>query len=641
MNKKIISLIIAVFLLVNIANVCAQNEVIFVDGTKEPAKEPSVPEKTPIGVESQLDTVEIVIDYNKNKQQDAGEPKITMPKIFYENIIRDRNGVFNADGDLVAQGVVWDIKTSQYTATKDEEIIGVFEFNKKGYIYKHYENGKPVYFNGRDAKGHHFEKIPIDYLKKININADDFSYDVGEKTFTYDEMNAKIDNHNSLIISRQNKIVSTTTVNTYTGVTATMDDKGNIEIRDSNGELLAGFKGQYDTSLGGYYSKRTEQGYFPNEYIPSHYEDQRSIIYEKDPVTGERKKVTTIKKNGDKNVELYESGNKRYSDTTYHANGDITVGYDPKSSGKFDYYSRTNPNGWIVYVTDSDKKYAYVEDEEGEGKEHKGRGDIVIYTRDEEDKLIFFKRYTEEELKDPKGNIPEMAAKAKKIIEENKVRTGRTAISKFFGAIMGVSDYSALSNALFKGETWKKYKEDVDKFFSQNYLGIDYLASLICERDFHRIGDYSVAAIETPTGLVQFIGSIQAEKSAPMPKQCPCAKDETCMGKVCYKGDRMQHEYFYKITYAVTAPSDIKLTPQRKEGSAVSFSVQLVGEKSHWLFVKNKQPYFYELENRESQSAVGEKAVIFYSSNNYNDIYVIFREKPRDGHGNIIDKIHN
>ena len=617
MNKKIISLIIAVFLLVNIASVCAQKEVIFVDGTREPTKEPSIPEKTPIGVESQFDTVNIVIDYNRDEKQDAGEPMITMPRIFYENIILDREGTFNADGDLVAQGIVWDIKTSHYTATENEEIIGVFEFNKKGYVYKHYENGEPVYFNGRDAEGHHFEKIPINYLENININAEDFSYDAGERTFTFDKMNARIDNHNAMIISKGGNVVSTTTVNPDTGVTATMNADGYIEIRDADGNWINGFSsGMYDN--GEYYSKDGRYSFIPY----SEADEGASIFYGCDSDTNKKTKIL-INSYGDKTY-IHLVNDVPCAETIYHSDGSVTTSHNYKH-GAPEYYENINKDGWLVSRTyiDTGKTYVVKDDQS-----------IDVY-----DKAGTFIRNVKEE--DAEKSKDKNLKDIQTANEWNRFYTGRGALSKFFGQIMEISDYSALSNALLKGKAFNKYRNKIDKLFSQNYLGVDYWVSAICERDFHRIGDGDVAVIETPTGLVQFIGSIQAEKSAPMPKQCPCAKDETCMGKVCYKGDKMKVEYFYKITYAVTAPSDVKLTPQRKEGSAVSFSIQLTGEKSHWLFVKNKQPYFYELDNGESQSAVGDKAVIFYSSNDYNDIYIIFREKPKDRHGNSVDNIYS
>jgi len=182
-----------------------------------------------------------------------------------------------------------------------------------------------------------------------------------------------------------------------------------------------------------------------------------------------------------------------------------------------------------------------------------------------------------------------------------------------------------LSSALFSKSGLDRWMQDVDQTFAKYNLGEDYYVSEYCEKEFKTIPD-STALVETPGGLAQLIGHVEAEKS-------PWLPDE----------DSPDRERFYKITFGVSAPSDEDLTPYMDEEGAVSFNVVLGGEKLVNLFVdpQTKQSAPINLENGETKNAVGEEAIVKYSKYDYNQICIQFFKKPKDKDGKDIKQICN
>jgi hypothetical protein len=123
--------------------------------------------------------------------------------------------------------------------------------------------------------------------------------------------------------------------------------------------------------------------------------------------------------------------------------------------------------------------------------------------------------------------------------------------------------------------------------------------------------------------MVQFIGHIEATKTAELPD-----------------GAR-----FYKITYAVTAPSDTRLTPYMDESSSVDFYVAVHGEGiERALFVTpgTQVPVLTGLKNGASSSRTGANAIVFYGSRNYGEVCIMFvKKKPVDARGKTMDYICN
>ncbi len=183
--------------------------------------------------------------------------------------------------------------------------------------------------------------------------------------------------------------------------------------------------------------------------------------------------------------------------------------------------------------------------------------------------------------------------------------------------------YHELSSLLFGREFMSGWRETMDQAFASAYLGVEYWESAVCQGEFGVVGG-SVAAIERSGGLVQFIGNIQAERSPPVPLLCSqggsCAKG-SCRTKdnVCILNGQPVQEFFYKISYGVTAPDDEKLTPFADETGAVSFNVVVTGpEKSVPIL-----PAFVEVQNGE----VSKDTIVKYSPRLYTKACVVFGKK--------------
>lgn len=607
MNKKIFAVMIAMVLLASIMTVYGEISDLNLPAPPQPESKtaPSPPNTKTIVSGTRL----LYID--SNKEISAPWPiinYISTEKANYDNIYADKHGVYFYKGGQAVKTMTW--QGAKWTVKEGDKIERTYEFGKGGGIKKVYDKEGHVIISGIYDKELAISwsnalEIPSGFIAefeeaikqedfKINIIKDGYGWSAGNKNGYYD---TSLNTLTTITTDASGKEQTSYKTFLVSGGIVTMNSDGDVEVRGADGKLVESFSGKYGN---GVYTDK----------------DGRYEFNAGDSTLTDKTKRSTITymHNGD---VVYEAPNAK---TIYHKNGDTTNGYF--EDGKLLYSDRTNKEGWLVSRADNN------------GNEYREEYDGKIHVYEKNGKEIISPTTEQQKKADEYGSD----------LKLNKLLTGREAVSKFIGTyIMGLTDYRALSNALFKGKDYQKYQDDVDRFFARTYLGIDYWASEICRKEFHSSGNKGFAAIETPTGLVQFIGHVEAEKSAPIPKECPCAKDETCKGKICYKGNNMQVEFFYKITYGVTAPSDLKLTPQRKEGSAVSFSIQLSGEKQGWLFVKKGTdvPYFYELQNGQSQNAVSDKAVVFYSPTDYTGICIYFREKPEDALRGVVDKICN
>ena len=187
----------------------------------------------------------------------------------------------------------------------------------------------------------------------------------------------------------------------------------------------------------------------------------------------------------------------------------------------------------------------------------------------------------------------------------------------------------------------------------------------------------SVAAIEGPGGVVQTIATIQGEHSEKVPMLCPTeltCEEGSCdtlrnvcvdeQGQVISKSDedtkpivcvpqridcpvgecrlkdnlciedgKIVQQFFYKITYAVRAPQDQKLTPYADERGAVSFNIVISGpDRTVTLFED-----FYQLNNGEPAKDV----IVKYSPFRYDNVCLIFGKKPQGRTGKEVDRVCN
>ncbi|MBW2979420.1 hypothetical protein KY307_02090, partial [Candidatus Woesearchaeota archaeon] len=85
------------------------------------------------------------------------------------------------------------------------------------------------------------------------------------------------------------------------------------------------------------------------------------------------------------------------------------------------------------------------------------------------------------------------------------------------------------------------------------------------------------------------------------------------------------------ITYGVRAPSDIALTPEIDERGAISFTLELKGEVNKYVYVieGTQKPYYFHLEPGEEKSAVGDKALLFFSTRKYDEVCIKFGKEPK------------
>ena len=204
----------------------------------------------------------------------------------------------------------------------------------------------------------------------------------------------------------------------------------------------------------------------------------------------------------------------------------------------------------------------------------------------------------------------------------------------------------ALSNALLGDAYLDEWREKVDREFARANIGTEAWTSEICKDEFKVVGD-SVAGVEQPGGLFQFIGTIQADRSDPVPLICNSdgsCKRGTCRTRdhVCIdnKGDII-NEFFYKISYGVVAPGDEDLTPYYDEKGAISFNIQLSGpDKTAVLFTE-----FVNLRNGESAAQrapqEGQSPILHYSPFTYDKACILFEKKAIDRKGDTIPYICN
>jgi len=220
-------------------------------------------------------------------------------------------------------------------------------------------------------------------------------------------------------------------------------------------------------------------------------------------------------------------------------------------------------------------------------------------------------------------------------------------VSDLFGGIFGggflkyYKSEQALSNLLIQDVFKSNWIEEMDQLFAKSYLGIDYWASAICRKEFDVAGD-SVGMVEVAPGLFQFIAHVEGQHSEKQPMLCdldntekPCGDTGTCRtldqrcvqdrGNADPADDILLTEILYKFTYAVQAPSDEKLTPQRNEEGAISFNVVLRGPGQPGKLY-DKQ---FELKNgaKEQQVIVARKQAV------YTEVCIVFFKKPENFDG--------
>ncbi|MFH1828883.1 MAG: hypothetical protein ABH824_06500 [Nanoarchaeota archaeon] len=248
-----------------------------------------------------------------------------------------------------------------------------------------------------------------------------------------------------------------------------------------------------------------------------------------------------------------------------------------------------------------------------------------------------------------------------------KDNTAAVAIREGFAAFENIigttSAYQALSNALFpelqggfidwNNERWANTWADMPSFMATNAnADKDCRADDVKRREEPGKG---YAFVRTAGGTYQFVGSIQAEKSAkPSEILCEanpdqeaeegfiCGKNLVCKDdQFCYENEDDQEPakgYFYKITWGVTAPQDEKFTPYiNEDGVAIKFNVYLDGVKPIFSRLGFDDKEAIQLTNGARDGGT----IIRYLKEGYNRVCIKFTPEGsvEDYYGDVVDEI--
>lgn len=213
------------------------------------------------------------------------------------------------------------------------------------------------------------------------------------------------------------------------------------------------------------------------------------------------------------------------------------------------------------------------------------------------------------------------------------------------GSILGkYRSYYEVSSLVFGEEELARWRESIDRAFAQLYLGTDYWASAICESEIaHGAEGEGFGVISTPSAGNQIVGHVEGERSEAIPKICSTA-EECGQGNMCYSGicrvnrctenittengttmleescaGQQIDEYFYKITYSVTAPGQ---EFSEKEGFSLKYNLEIYGDETYQHYSE-----LQEVQAGETKSATGNSAIVKYSSNVYDKVCIIFDEE--------------
>ncbi|MBI2665223.1 hypothetical protein HYX12_01210 [Candidatus Woesearchaeota archaeon] len=221
----------------------------------------------------------------------------------------------------------------------------------------------------------------------------------------------------------------------------------------------------------------------------------------------------------------------------------------------------------------------------------------------------------QKEAKEKADKLRTEKAATKLALDNTYIETvGTVSLGESFGYtlkfITETPRFPTISNALFKGwEGLQDFRRDAEqKFF--HYLKVDQqIEAAACEAYFDVTPQNGgTAMIEVSPGQYQFVGSIQAEKSAEAdyflscsegddenPPQ-PCKKLNSvqlqCRDGLCYQNEddeTPEKGFLHKITWAVTAPTDISFTINTDENRReIDFNLCVGSDENdcanHFLF---------------------------------------------------------
>ncbi|MDO8510746.1 MAG: hypothetical protein Q7S55_01120 [Nanoarchaeota archaeon] len=229
--------------------------------------------------------------------------------------------------------------------------------------------------------------------------------------------------------------------------------------------------------------------------------------------------------------------------------------------------------------------------------------------------------------------------------------TARGVIQSIYAITNNLKSYPAISNLLF-GETdfFRNWRAQQDAAFAP-LLGENIWNSVICEVGFNHWQDLEPegkAILKTPSGTYQTIASIQMERS---PETSPilchknpdeeseelfiCDSKQVCIDEnFCYADQDRDNDpdskeplkgYFYKVTWAVSAPQDETFTPLVDEnGVAVSFNIFLYPGAVPMYNSDGNVASPIQLQNGDRDR----DAIIKYSTEEYDRACIVWNQPP-------------
>jgi len=178
-------------------------------------------------------------------------------------------------------------------------------------------------------------------------------------------------------------------------------------------------------------------------------------------------------------------------------------------------------------------------------------------------------------------------------------------LSSIYSFTNQLKSYPAISQALY-GDTefYKSWRDNADRAFAP-MMGSSWFPSAVCDEEGYKRdieSNEGVAFVKSPSGSYQAVAAVKGERTKQLsPLLCArnpdeaakelfiCGEGQVCgTDQLCYadadedgepdvdkKGKAVPLQgYMYKISWAVTAPGDERLTPfVTEKGAAISFNI--------------------------------------------------------------------
>jgi len=194
---------------------------------------------------------------------------------------------------------------------------------------------------------------------------------------------------------------------------------------------------------------------------------------------------------------------------------------------------------------------------------------------------------------------------SEEIEEAESTESTQKTLSSIYSFTNQLKSYPAISQALY-GDTefYKSWRDNADRAFAP-MLGSSWFPSAVCDEEGYKRdieSNEGVAFVKSPSGTYQAVAAVKGERTKQLsPLLCGrnpdeaakelficgegqvCGEDQLCYADVDEDGEADVDKkgkveplkgYMYKISWAVTAPGDERLTPfVTEKGAAISFNI--------------------------------------------------------------------